>query len=98
LTGEVASVSPLSVKVGDQTTTIRVTGQTSIIKLAKGAADSIKTDEAAIAIGKPDPSGALAARVIVVGLTPSDLGRLGLGPRGGAGGPGGGGPLSPPGM
>jgi hypothetical protein len=98
LTGEVASVSPLSVKVGDQTTTIRVTGQTSIIKLVKGAADSIKTDEAAIAIGKPDPSGALAARVIVVGLTPSDLGRLGLGPRGGASGPGGGGPPSPPGM
>jgi len=98
LMGEVASISPLSVKVGDQTTTIRVTGQTSIIKLVKGAADSIKTDEAAIAIGKPDPSGALAARVIVVGLTPSDLGRLGLGPRGGASGPGGGGPPSPPGM
>lgn len=98
LTGEVASVSPLSVKVGDQTRTIRVTGQTSIIKLVKAAADSIKTDEAAVAIGKPDPSGALAARVIVVGLTQSDLGRLGLGPRQGAGGPGGGGPPSSPGM
>ncbi|MGC8834146.1 MAG: hypothetical protein ACP5R4_08825, partial [Armatimonadota bacterium] len=74
------------------------TGQTSIIKLVKAAADSIKTDEAAVAIGKPDPSGALTARVIVVGLTQSDLGRLGLGPRPRAGGPGGGGPPSPPGM
>lgn len=92
-TAEVTSVSPFTVKDGDTTRTLRVSGQTVIRKLVKATLDSAKTDEPAAVFGKPSATG-FEARLVVFGLTQSDLGRLGTG----AGGPGGAPtPPSPPG-
>ncbi|MGQ9523894.1 MAG: DUF5666 domain-containing protein [Armatimonadota bacterium] len=90
-TAEVTSVSPLTVRDGNTTRTLRVTGQTVIRKLTKATLDSANTNDAAAVFGKPTPDGAVRASLVVLGLTQSDLGRLGTG----AGSPGG--PPAPPG-
>jgi len=90
----VTSVSPFTVKDGDTTRTLRITGQTVIRKLVKATLDSAKTDDAVAVFGKPSAAGAVEARLVVLGMTPGDLGRLGAGPGGGAPG---GAPPAPPG-
>lgn len=94
-TAEVTSVSPFTVKDGNTTRTLRVTGQTVIRKLTKATLDSAKTDDAAAVFGKPTAAGAVEARVLVLGLTQADLGRLGGGPGAPGGMPA---PPGPPGM